>query len=256
MPLNIDDTDNSAITGNPSNLRRVLNGFAFQIKALSGQASWKVPPHLPITQLGEKGDKGDTGATGAQGIQGVEGAQGIQGVKGDLAVSPHPGFLSGKYYASSPYSSFSTSTLIAGACYYTYFFIPFNQTFSSIAFQANNTPSNTQKTRIAIYTINNGLPSELVKDFGEISLSVPGIKEIFNSTFLSAGWYAIALSTNETVAGFYCPNVLTTNLIASTTIGNAVSGYRANAAYGAAPSTAIVSGIFGATSPVIWLKTA
>jgi hypothetical protein len=86
MPLNIDDTDNSAITGNPSNLRRVLNGFAFQIKALSGQTSWKVPPHLPITELGAKGDTGDTGAAGIQGVKGDTGdtgAQGIQGLKGD-----------------------------------------------------------------------------------------------------------------------------------------------------------------------------
>lgn len=84
MALNIDDTDNSAITGNPSNLRRVLNSFAFQIKQITGQSSWKISPHLPITQLGEKGDKGDTGATGTQGIQGEKGD------KGDTGATPDP----------------------------------------------------------------------------------------------------------------------------------------------------------------------
>ncbi|WP_029634456.1 MULTISPECIES: collagen-like protein [Nostocales] len=135
MPLNIDDTDNSAITGNPLNLRRVLNGFAFQIKALSGQTSWKVPPHLPITQLGLKGDKGDTGAQGIQGLKGDKGDPGepapinhthaIADVSGlqaalDSKVLPHPGFVSGRYYSPAIYSSNVNTSFAVGYVYYTF----------------------------------------------------------------------------------------------------------------------------------------
>ena len=89
MPLRIDDTEDASANDSFVNLRQVLNTFAFQIKQITGQSSWRTPPPLPITELGAKGDKGDTGATGAQGIQGEKGdkgdtgAQGIQGEKGD-----------------------------------------------------------------------------------------------------------------------------------------------------------------------------
>jgi hypothetical protein len=172
-------------------------------------------------------------------------------------VSPHPGFISGRYYTSGFYQSFSTSALAVGVVYYTYLFVPFNQAFTAIAFQVNNPGSATQTARLAIYTIKNGLPSSLIRDFGEISsLNTGGIKEISNSFSLTPGWYAIAFATNGTTATFLCPSISFSNLIGVTTIGSIINGYRANATYGATLNIASVAGLLATASPVIWLKAA
>jgi hypothetical protein len=39
MPLRIDDTENASANDSFSNLRQVLNTFAFQIKQITGQSS-------------------------------------------------------------------------------------------------------------------------------------------------------------------------------------------------------------------------
>ncbi|NEU73598.1 hypothetical protein PI95_013750 [Hassallia byssoidea VB512170] len=171
----------------------------------------------------------------------------------------HPGYLPNKYYASSGFfTSFSGSTLNVGYIYYSYFLNPFDQNFSSLAFHLNTVNSSTQKVKVAIYKITNGLPSTLVKDFGEISFTTAGVKETFNSFFLTAGWYAIALATNESSTSFICPGNNIPHLIGfpSVAAGN-FNGYRVVSSYSSAyPNVAITSNITAAQSPLFWLKTA
>ena len=172
------------------------------------------------------------------------------------AIVNHPGFVSGKYYASCSYSTLSNSTLGSGTCYYTYFFIPTDKNFDSVAFILSATNA-IQKARIAIYTIANGLPASLVKDFGEITLNIAGGREILNSTFLAAGWYAVAVSTNSAAASFLFPSVNLSTYIGLPSINsNNFNGLSVALTYPSSYSAlAAVSGIISATNcPLILLK--
>lgn len=53
MPILIDDTTNPAATSSSLNLKQILNSFAFVLKQVTGQADWKTPPSVSLTDLSQ-----------------------------------------------------------------------------------------------------------------------------------------------------------------------------------------------------------
>lgn len=174
-----------------------------------------------------------------------------------LVYLGHPGFAPGRYYASTIYSSTINTSFNVGFVYYTYFFVPFEQSFSKVAFYSNTSFSNAQNVRLAIYKIALGLPSTLVADLGIISFTSNGSKEVACSIVLSAGWYSIAFITNPSFINLLCPVASLSNLLGTTltSLGSSTCGFRATLAYGAFPSVASLVNLSEASVPIIWLKT-
>lgn len=173
-----------------------------------------------------------------------------------LVCVPHPGFISGRYYASTTYSTTNTLSCAAGFVYYTYFFVSYTQAFNRIAFSTNTSFSPSQAARFGIYKVSSGLPTSLLFDLGTISFAIPGIKEISCSITLAPGWYAIAL-VFTTAMNLVSPAMFSnlygqTNVSASTT----VNGFRATLTYGTLPSTASLTNLTEFYSPLMWLKAA
>jgi hypothetical protein len=178
-------------------------------------------------------------------------------------VVNHPGFISGKYYASSQLlNSNATVQLAAGTIYYTYFFIPFSQIFTSAVFQVSTGGTSTQKLRLAIYSVKDGLPYSLIKDFGELqapqSLFLSGYKDFSSSSFLlTPGWYAFAVSVSESSAYIVCPALSLSDLIGNSTLTTfPYNGFRAVTPYAPALAIAPTTTLVTIQSPIIWLKAA
>ncbi|MBW4572653.1 MAG: hypothetical protein KME31_33160 [Tolypothrix carrinoi HA7290-LM1] len=171
-----------------------------------------------------------------------------------LIPSPHPGFISGKYYASTIYSATTNLSFSIGFVYYIYFFVSFQQSFSKVAFYSNTSFSNTQNVRLGIYKIAFGLPSTLVADLGSISFTSNGSKEVACSIVLPAGWYSIGFITNPSFINLLCPLITLTNLLGTASLGSSTSGFRATLAYGDFPSVASLTNLTEVSVPIIWLK--
>lgn len=174
-----------------------------------------------------------------------------------LIYAPHPGFASGRYYSSSIVLSTAGLSLGSGFIYYTYFFAPFRQAFTNIAFQLTTT--NSTNIRFAIYKVINGLPSGLVRDLGVTSLNAPsGIKEVSAVVTLEAGWYAIAMMLSVNNIGFLAAPSSLTNLLGLLTPSTAtnLSGFRHTLSYGSFPPTAPTANIENSPTPHFWLKAA
>lgn len=171
-------------------------------------------------------------------------------------IYPHPGFASGKYYASSIFISTIGTSFNTGFVYYTYFYLPFQQSFNRLGFTSNSSFSSPISARFGVYKISSGLPSTLLSDLGEISFTSSGFKEISCSLFLTAGWYAIATSFSGTLTILY-PNITLGSLIGTiSSFSGGTNGLRATLNYGAFPSNASVASLTDVSSPLIWLKAA
>ena len=213
---------------------------------------------------GATGLKGDTGLTGAAGLKGDTGLTGAAGPKGDTGAkgdfsSVHPGFISGRYYPPGFYISSTSGALNTGVVHYSYFFVPKQQNFSAVAFQISATFSAAQNARLAIYNVENGLPSSLVADIGTATITSAIVKELAIPISLLSGWYALAFVVDGSGASFVVPNstFLVANLIGQATATKSTTGgIRATFAYGAFPAIAPVSNLSYGDVPFIWLKAA
>lgn len=105
MPIINDNTNFS--NNSKLSLIQVLNTFAFLLKKITGEDSWKVPATISLANLaqnqgglpgekGDKGDKGDLGEPGATGAQGIQGLKGDKGDKGDPGINGEPGLKGDK----------------------------------------------------------------------------------------------------------------------------------------------------------------
>ena len=149
-----------------------------------------------------------------------------------LIYPPHPGFISGKYYSSAIWTSNISTNFSVGFVYYTYFFIPFQQSFNRVGFVSTTNFGSSQFARIGIYKVISGLPSTLIADLGEISFTSTGYKEITCSVNLSPGWYAIATMFTPNTIGINYANIILTSLIGATTPASTyVSGLLSTLAY-------------------------
>ena len=203
-----------------------------------------------VPAVGDKGDKGDPGATGATGLKGDTGAT------GDFS-SVHPGFIPGKYYSPHFYIGVTNRTLNSGIVHYSYFFVPKQQSFSAVAFQISATVAAAQNARLAIYSVNNGLPANLIADLGIVSINSAVVKEAATTLNLAPGWYALAFVFDGTGASFLVPTstLLVASLIGlNTATSNTTAGIRAAFNYGAFPSIAPIANFSYGDVPFIWLK--
>ncbi|OUL36353.1 hypothetical protein BV372_08010 [Nostoc sp. T09] len=180
-------------------------------------------------------------------------------------VDQHPGFISGKYYAYSPFVSSSvnsggTSGLAANSLIYVPMFIPKNITIDRLWLRVQSAVTSSL-TRLGIYNNLNGLPSSLLVDAGEIDTSSPATKEAIISTFLGIGWYWIA--SNCSVS----PNILAAATMMgmehflgfpSTYLSPAAYCYmQSSVTYGPLPTTAPVSNLAArSTAPFFKFRVA
>ena len=51
MPISLNDAVNPAESNQKLNLIQTLNTFAFVLKRITGQESWRIPPPLALTEL-------------------------------------------------------------------------------------------------------------------------------------------------------------------------------------------------------------
>ena len=163
------------------------------------------------------------------------------------------------YYPPGFYIGSTSGNLNTGFVYYSYFFVPRQQTFSAVAFQIASTFSSAQNARLAIYSIENGLPSSLVADLGITSITSAVVKEVVIPVGLLPGWYAIAFVVDGNGASFVVPTstFLVANLIGqATATKNTAGGIRASFNYGAFPVIAPTANLSYGDVFFIWLKAA
>jgi hypothetical protein len=270
VPISLNDSINPAESNERLSLIQTLNSFAFILKKITGQSSWKVPPPLALTEVmqGAKGDKGDPGEPGAPGVKGDKGEPGepgAPGAKGDTgatgapgvsALPAHPGFYPTRYYANAVFSSSTFITLSPGNIYYSYFFVPTSQAFNRLAFLNNTSYMTAQEVKVAIYETSLGFPTNLLADLGAISFTTTGYKEFSFSLTLSPGWYAIALQCLSSMS-IANPVISLNNLLGqSSPNSSSFSGYRATFSYGAFPKIASQNAITPVACPLFWLRAA
>src|SRR5690349_5608979 len=84
MPYSVNDNLDPDNYPQPTNLIRVINILATQLKLLTGKSAFTEKPDYSILTAvkGDKGDKGDTGEQGLPGTNGTNGTNGINGVNG------------------------------------------------------------------------------------------------------------------------------------------------------------------------------
>lgn len=173
----------------------------------------------------------------------------------------HPGYVSGKYYASVGTINNNIGNLgcVPGYVYYTYFYVAVVKSFQSIAFLSPSTFASTptQLAHIGIYKVESGLPSTLVNDCGEVVLnSTTGVREKSCLITLPPGWYAIALSFSPNAINIVYPLANLNDLIGQTFPStNNLTGLRAILAYSSIyPFNASRVSLSEQLTPLVWLK--
>jgi hypothetical protein len=171
----------------------------------------------------------------------------------------HPGYVSGRYYTFSPAAlSTSNTSVLTTYIYYTYIYVPRDCSFSSITVNATAS-SSTSKFRIGIYSIQNGLPFQLLVDGGEVSFTSAGAKEKLINFSLSSGWYFAALALNENSNfSVFSSTVSLAHVSGNTSLIGLTTphlGWRANFNYSSLPNDAPITNFAGISiAPVFWLK--
>jgi hypothetical protein len=182
---------------------------------------------------------------------------------GDIFINVrcHPGYRSGKYYLHSPYIG-TSATNSNGTATDTLIYIPFcvaqSITIDRIAFRigADTTGS---KIRAGLYSANNGQPGNLIVDVGEIDTSVSGTVQATLNITLSAGWYFLAINTNNPPSLVTMGNAYGTYFLIGQTSPSTASGaysyQQSSVTYGALPSNAPVSNLSPrSNSPIFWFR--
>jgi hypothetical protein len=114
----------------------------------------------------------------------------------------------GLYY-TMPLGANAQFALTAGFLYGAPIYIAQAVTVSELACSTAAGTAGTQ-ARMGIYRDNNGVPDQLVVDAGAAATTSAGVKSVFTSTPLTAGWYWLALAMQGgagsiTVAGISDP---------------------------------------------------
>lgn len=175
----------------------------------------------------------------------------------------HPGYVSGRYYQNTPFVSASTSSsggIITNSISYFPFQIQKNISIDRIAIICAGTVTN-GVARLAFYSNNNGLPSNLILDAGELSAATSGVKEAIISLSSTGDWYWLAGATNVAPSlscqtSFLGSNYLFGQASPATASPSALlrqTGFT----YGAFPTNAPVDNlsiVTGSVSPLFWFR--
>lgn len=181
----------------------------------------------------------------------------------------HPGYLSGRYYLNSPLIKDYTNSavaLILNAITYVPFYIESAININRLAVFCGG-PVTNGGGRIAIYSNNNGYPSSLLVDGGNLSIASAGAKEVIVDLSPKADWYwfagtAINAAPNLSCSSFY---IGSNHYIGQSTPGiqgsEAVAALRntGSSPYTSFPSTAPVNNLsylVGNIAPLFWYKIA
>lgn len=194
-----------------------------------------------------------------------------------LASKPLPILTQGQDYAANRYYSptvpgmttaWATGSAANNTIFYTPFFCRFAHTFTGIAF-SNDTSVNTNKFRLGIYSSVGGIPSALVVDSGELTVSDTStnvLRAITISQSLNGNtlyWLAYIGNTSSAVLKLGAtPNqnfvqeigfTAATTVVTTTSFGALTESF----AYAALPATATPSTLVDTSStvvPLLYLK--
>jgi hypothetical protein len=113
----------------------------------------------------------------------------------------HPGFVSGRYYTRPiRAAALSNIALVANRLYAVPFYVPSSTTFTKAAITVT-TLAASSALEMTIYANSNGVPGALTYDVGNVATTSTGIKELTGlSLVLSAGWYWLAVGSNNTAS--------------------------------------------------------
>jgi hypothetical protein len=175
------------------------------------------------------------------------------------AGGQHPGYTTGKYYASALIGDNSGSASLSANSLRTQLFIlEEDATFDRVEVRCESTTS--LNARLGIYSVgSDGLPDSLIEDFGTFASSSTGAKSITISTSLSKGMYYLAMVTDATANWRSTQNSTENSRMHYIGVGDSGSGAEIGKTqsftYGALPAS------FTGTSsnsqmPVIWLRKA
>lgn len=194
-----------------------------------------------------------------------------------IASKPLPIFTPGQDYAANRYypatipgvaTNFATGSASNNTIYYTPFFCRFSHTFTGISF-SNNTSVNTNKFRLGIYSSLGGVPSALVVDSGELTVSDTStnvLRTITISQALSANtlyWLAYIGNTSSNIVKY--GNMPNANIMQevgfsaseAVSLATIFGAFSESYAYAALPSTATPGSLVdpsGVVVPVLYLK--
>lgn len=168
------------------------------------------------------------------------------------------GYVTGQYYSTIHSRGTGTVVVSANRLYTTPFVVGETQTFDRIGVEV--TTLSAGNVRLGIYNFENGIPTNLVLDCGEVSTSTTGNKIITINQTLSAGVYAFAMvfSSTPTLRAFGDINYAVLSHFygfSSPTSGHLDTGNYASFTYGALPST-FGSVVGNSAMPAIGMRAA
>lgn len=112
----------------------------------------------------------------------------------------HPGFRRNFYYSGIGYvDTMTTQRITANRIYLVLTYIPIPVEFTYIGISVSNASAVNTFIRLGIYSNNQstGYPRKLVEDFGTVSTSSNGNKEILINYKFIPGWYYLACMSNS-----------------------------------------------------------
>ncbi|MEH1777085.1 hypothetical protein [Nostoc sp.] len=180
-----------------------------------------------------------------------------------LYPAVHPGYVTGRYYQNSPLiytDTNSVGVLTTNTITYVPFRIDRNINIDRIAISCAGVVTG-GVARIGLYTNNNGFPSNLLLDTGDIAAASAGIKEAIVSLGVNADWYWFAGATSTPPNLYCCTAFAGSSYILGQTAPSSASPVVAirqtGFTYGAFPSSAPISSlslITGNIAPLIWFR--
>lgn len=175
------------------------------------------------------------------------------------AAAAHPGLVASRWYSSPSSTATSNVTMTANQLYARPIYIPATTTIIQIGISVTSgvVGSNAE---LGLYTNNNGMPDQLIADFGQVSTNGIAVRTITGLTqVLAPGWYWIVVGFSHTpaVRSFQAGETALGWLMGWTAINatNPLTGIIGAWTYSAnnLPSTFPTPSILATASPVVML---
>lgn len=181
----------------------------------------------------------------------------LQGSSITQELAPvHGGVATGRYYL--PYSAtggLSSSTLVAGLRYYVPFFVPERTTYTKIGLRVT-TAIASSNMRLGIHHSEDGIPTTLIVDSGDLSTATAGAIEATINESLEAGFYWLTLQSDNAIDTNFILIGELLGLSGSTTDnGMEILPFAGPTGYGVLPATAVgVTYTTSGNAPAMWLR--
>lgn len=172
----------------------------------------------------------------------------------EVGPSVHPGYVTGRYYGPVGAAGITPVAAVATAMYAVPFYCAERTTWTEIGFRV--TTSIAGNARVGIYYGDQGKPTDLIVDSGDLSTSTTGAKTKSISVTLEAGLYFLVFHASAGVTINYATLQTARDIMGtSTDNGNETTGYAVQT-YGALPSTmpALTYIDQASNMPFVWLR--